>query len=144
MSQWSSGSQVPPMPSGSIIPGAGPTGAVPPQAGRPQPFPGPPMLPMEQSYIENILRMNRGRVATVYTTYENNSEWNALVFRGVVEEAGRDHLILSNPETGEHFLLRMINVDYITFAEPLNYIPIVYPEEQPYFTTAPPRPTRGT
>lgn len=130
-------SQTPPMPSGSIIPGVAPgAGGVSPQTG-----PMPPMLPMEQSFIENILRMNRGKVATVYTTYENNTEWNAIVFRGVIEEAGRDHLILSDPETGESFLLRMVNVDYVTFDEPLNYIPIVYPGQpaQRFMTTAPPR-----
>lgn len=133
--------QTPPMPSGSIIPGAAPgAGTFSPQTGQPGLMPAP-MLPMEQSFIENILRMNRGKVATVYTTYENNSEWNAIVFRGVIEEAGRDHLILSDPETGESFLLRMVNVDYVTFTEPLNYIPIMFPEQsvQQFLTTAPPR-----
>jgi spore germination protein Q len=129
------------MPSGSIIPGVAPGfGGVSPQAGPPG-F-RPSMLPMEQSFIENILRLNRGKVATVYTTYENNREWNALVFRGVIEEAGRDHLILSDPETGESYLLRMINLDYVTFTEPINYIPFTFPggqAQQPFLTTAPPR-----
>ncbi len=35
------------------------------------------MLPIEQSYIENILRLNKGKLATVYTTFEGNSQWNA-------------------------------------------------------------------
>lgn len=88
------------------------------------------MLPLEQSYIENILRLNRGKIATVYMTFENNEEWNAKIFRGRVEEAGRDHIIIGNPETGMHYLLLMVNLDYVTFDEPIEY-------EYPYGAQAP-------
>lgn len=81
----------------------------------------PSGLPLEQSYIENILRLNRGKVATVYMTFENNSEWNAKIFKGRVEAAGRDHIILVDLETGMRYLLLMVNLDYITFDEPLEY-----------------------
>lgn len=81
----------------------------------------PGMLPLEQSYIENILRLNRGKVATVYMTFENNPEWNAKVFRGEIEAAGRDHLILSDRKTGIRYLLLMVYLDYITFDEPITY-----------------------
>ncbi|ALX49847.1 spore coat protein GerQ [Lentibacillus amyloliquefaciens] len=79
------------------------------------------MLPMEQSYIENILRLNEGKEATVYMTFENNEEWNAQIFRGIVEAAGRDHIILRDPRTGRRYLLLMIYLDYVTFDEELNY-----------------------
>lgn len=75
----------------------------------------------EQSYVENILRMNLGKVGTFYMTYENNSEWNAKIFRGVVEAAGRDHIIISDPVTGQRIILLTLNLDYITFDEPLAY-----------------------
>ncbi|MGE5703901.1 MAG: spore coat protein GerQ [Clostridia bacterium] len=97
---------VPPNPSGSMIPGVGVPG---------QPF-------VEESYVENILRMNLGKVATLYMTYENNSQWNAKVFKGVLEAAGRDHIIISDPQTGRRYLLLTVNLDYITFDEPLNYV----------------------
>lgn len=76
---------------------------------------------VEESYVENILRLNRGKLATFYMTYENNSEWNAKVFKGVIEAAGRDHIIISDPATGMRFLLLMLNLDYVTFNEPINY-----------------------
>jgi spore germination protein Q len=81
--------------------------------------PGVPAL--EESYVENILRMNLGKVATLYMTYENNSEWNAKIFKGVLEAAGRDHIIISDPATGKRYLLLTLNLDYITFDEELNY-----------------------
>ncbi|RKQ31564.1 spore coat protein GerQ [Oceanobacillus halophilus] len=81
----------------------------------------PGMLPLQQSYIENILRLNKGKLATVYMTFENNSEWNAMQFRGIIEAAGRDHIILSDPDTGMRYLLLMVYLDYVTFDEELNY-----------------------
>jgi len=80
----------------------------------------------EQSYLENILRMNRGKVATIYTTFENNPEWAAKVFKGRVENAARDHVVLSDPQTGMRYVLLMVNIDYLTFDEPLQYEPGVY------------------
>lgn len=79
------------------------------------------MLPLEESYIENILRLNKGKIATVYMTFENNREWNAKVFRGAIEAAGRDHLILSDPQTGKRYLLPMIYLNYVTFDEEIAY-----------------------
>jgi len=75
----------------------------------------------EESYIENILRLNRGKVGTFYMTYENNSEWNAKIFQGIILAAGRDHIVVSNPQSGERYLLLMINLDYVTFDEPIAY-----------------------
>ena len=81
----------------------------------------PGMLPVEASYIENILRLNKGKLATVYTTFENNREWNAKVFKGIIEAAGRDHLIISDPQTGKRYLIPMVYLDYITFDEEIEY-----------------------
>ncbi|WP_404813442.1 spore coat protein GerQ [Halobacillus yeomjeoni] len=81
----------------------------------------PTMLPTEESYIENILRLNAGKPATVYMTFENNDQWNAKVFKGIVEEAGRDHIVLSDPQTGKYYLLLMVYLDYVTFDEEINY-----------------------
>lgn len=83
----------------------------------------PGQLPMEESYIENILRLNLGKIATIYMTYENNREWNAKIFKGRLEAAGRDHIIISDPMTGMRYLLLMVNLDYITFDEELQYAP---------------------
>ncbi len=103
---------------GSMMPGA-PTGGMIPMSQTGAVIPQP--VPREESYVENILRMNLGKVGTFYMTYENNSEWNAKIFKGVIEAAGRDHIIISDPVTGKRFLLLTLNLDYITFDEPLNY-----------------------
>lgn len=79
------------------------------------------MLPIERSYIENILRLNRGKQVKVYMTFEQNKEWNAKIFEGRIEAAGRDHIILSDSETGKRYLLLMIYLNYVVFDEPINY-----------------------
>ena len=78
-------------------------------------------LPMEQSFIENILRLNKGKKVKAYFTYPDANEWRDKVYDGVIEEAGRDHLIMSDPKTGDWYLLRMIYLDYVTFEERINY-----------------------
>lgn len=82
------------------------------------PMQQPPFI--EQSYIENILRLNRGKLATVYMNFEN-SQWGSKVFQGIIEAAGKDHIIISDPNTGMRYLLLMIYLNYVTFDEPINY-----------------------
>lgn len=103
--QQQGGLQVPPMPSQF------PTGGVGAQV--------PGMLPIEESYIENILRLNRGKHATVYMGFDSTNQQK--VFKGVIEAAGRDHIILSDPQTGVRYLLLMVFLQYITFDEELEY-----------------------
>lgn len=74
----------------------------------------------EQSYIENILRLNRGKLATVYMSFEG-SQWGSKVFKGTIEAAGKDHIILKDPQTGIRYLLLTIYLSYVTFDEELNY-----------------------
>lgn len=78
-------------------------------------------IPFEQSYIENILRLNKGKQIRVHMTFPDSVEWRDLEFRGILEEAGRDHIILSEPSTGKWQLLLMIYVDYVSFDEEINY-----------------------
>jgi spore germination protein Q len=110
---------------GSMGPGAMALGTMAPGTMAPGTMAPGTMVPggpaLEESYIENILRLNLGKTATLYLTFENNAQWNAKVFNGVIEAAGRDHIIISDPQTGMRYLLLMVNLDYITFDEELNY-----------------------
>ncbi len=88
----------------------------------PQPTPQPvPPLFQEQSYIENILRLNKGKVGTFYFTYTDSNEWRDRIFKGVIEAAGRDHIIISDPKTGKRYLFQMIYFQWVEFDEEINY-----------------------
>ncbi|MCK9471696.1 MAG: spore coat protein GerQ [Bacilli bacterium] len=74
----------------------------------------------EQSYIENILRLNIGKVATVYMNFEG-SQWGSKIFKGYILAAGRDHLILQDLQSETRYLLLMVYLDYVTFEGEIEY-----------------------
>lgn len=80
----------------------------------------------ESSYIENILRLNLGKVVSVYMNFEN-SQWGSKIFKGKLEAAGKDHIIISDTSTNMRYLLLTIYLNYVTFDEEINYY---YPYQQ--------------
>ena len=40
-----------------------------------------------------------------------------VIYEGRIEEAGRDHLIISDANTGVWYLIRMIYLNYVEFEE---------------------------
>lgn len=84
------------------------------------------MLELEQSYIENILRLNKGKLATFYFSFPDSVDWRDKTFTGIIEAAGRDHIIISDPKTGRWYLLLMIYLNYVDFDEKINYSPEYY------------------
>ena len=76
----------------------------------------------EQSYIENIIRLNKGKIGRFYMTFPDSLEWRDRVFSGIIEQYGKDHIIISDPTTGKWYLLLLIYLDYVEFDEKINYI----------------------
>ncbi len=84
---------------------------------------GPPMR--EQSYIENILRLNIGQPGVFHFSFEHalESGVNTKAVAGTVVAAGRDHVIIDETATQREFLFPMIYFDYAEFAGKINYFP---------------------
>jgi spore germination protein Q len=80
-----------------------------------------PLTTSEESYIENIIRLNRGKLATFYLTYSDSNEWRDRVYKGVIEAAGVDHIIISDPRDGKRYILLNIYLDWVEFNEEINY-----------------------
>lgn len=76
----------------------------------------------EQSYIENILRLNKGRKVNAYVSFPDSNEWRDKIFSGLIEEAGKDHLIIKDITNGNWYLIKIIYLDYVEFVEPINYL----------------------
>ncbi len=87
-------------------------------------------IPDEQSYIENILRVNKGKRVSVYQSFADSGEWKDRIFTGIIEQSGRDHIILSDPTTGNWYLLLMIYVNFIKFDEEINTVEQFYPSKR--------------
>jgi|LFRM01.1.fsa_nt_gb spore coat protein GerQ len=77
--------------------------------------------PMEQSYIENILRNNIGKKVRVHASFSDSIEWRDRVFVGLIEHAGRDNLIITDQENGKSYLILMIYLDFVEFDEKITY-----------------------
>ena len=83
-----------------------------PAGGRPS---APPER--EQSYIENILRLNIGEPGIFHFSFEHAlaTGVNTRNIAGTVEAAGRDHVIVKETTSGHQFLFPMIYFDYAEF-----------------------------
>ncbi len=75
---------------------------------------------LESSYIENILRLNIGKTVSVYMNFEN-SQWGSKIFKGILEAAGKDHIIISDSTNNTRYMLLSIYLSYITFEDEINY-----------------------
>ena len=75
----------------------------------------------EESYIENILRLNKGKVGTFYMTYNDSLEYRDKVYRGIIQAAGKDHIVISDTRDGKRYILLLVYLDYVEFDEPINY-----------------------
>ena len=78
-------------------------------------------LTMEQSYIENILRLNKGRKVKAYVSYPDSTAWQNKIYEGIIEEAGKDHLIIYDNANNLWYLIRIIYLNYVEFMEPIIY-----------------------
>ena len=80
----------------------------------------------EYTYISDVLRLNKGKKVKLHVTIPNSTDWRDRIFDGIIEYAGGDYVILSNPSTGEWNLIMMIYLDFIIFEESINYSPQFY------------------
>jgi spore germination protein Q len=79
----------------------------------------------EQSYIENILRLNIGEPGVFHFSFTHTvgETLNTRNITGYVEAAGRDHVIVHETSTGHQFLFPMIYFDYAEFFGQVKYFP---------------------
>lgn len=75
----------------------------------------------EQTYLENILRLNIGKLGTFYFTYTGSNDWRDRAYKGVIEQVGRDHFIISDPKNKKHHLFQFVYFDWAEFDEPLQF-----------------------
>ena len=78
-------------------------------------------LEEDKNYIENILKFNKGKKAKFHITVPGSIEWQDRIIEGIIEQNGKDHIIISNPNTGEWYLILMIYLNFVTFEEPINF-----------------------
>lgn len=98
------------------------TGATPPPttSGTPTPSITPPPI-IDQSYVENILRLNIGKLGTFYFTYTGSLDWRDRIYKGILEQAGRDHFVVREQNSQKRYLLQLVYFDWAEFDEEIDY-----------------------
>lgn len=76
---------------------------------------------MEESYIENILRNNKGKKIKVYASFSDSVNHRDKIFEGIIKNAGRDNLVLYDIDNDKHYLILMIYIDFFEFEEEIIY-----------------------
>ena len=62
--------------------------------------------------IDNLLNLNKGKKITIY--------YNDKTFKGILESSFIDYIIISNPSTGNWYILLNKYINYIEFNEQIN------------------------
>ncbi len=72
------------------------------------------------STLEEILKAGIRSKLKIYMTFKDSSEWKDHTFEGILEGSSKEFLILSDPSTGNFFVLPMNAVNYFEFYENFN------------------------
>ena len=75
---------------------------------------------IEDNYIENVLKFNKGKSIKVYASYPVSSTWKDSIYDGVIEESGKDYLIISDPNTGKWYIIPILYINYLEFDEKIS------------------------
>ena len=83
----------------------------------------PPVNPgaIGQTYLGNILKLNIGKLGKSYFTYSDSEKWRDKNYVGIVEDVGRDYILIKDPSSEKRFLLSFIYLLWIEFDEELDF-----------------------
>lgn len=70
----------------------------------------------EETYVDSLLSKNIRKKITIHLNNNDNKD-----ISGILENIGKDYLILSESSTGYSHVVLPIYVNYITFEEEINY-----------------------
>ena len=74
----------------------------------------------ESEYASNLLHKNIGKKVKIYVSFGDSIEWRDSIFEGIIEETGKDYILIYNKETNQRYLLWNVYLDYIVFEDQLN------------------------
>ena len=70
--------------------------------------------------LEDILKINKGKKASIYTSFKNSNEWKDKIFTGIIEDSYKDYIVLSDPKTGTWYIIPIKCIGFIKSEECIN------------------------
>jgi len=74
-----------------------------------------------QDEFGDVFKLNKGKNVKLYASFPGSAMWQDKIFEGIIENSGKDYIVISDPSTGEWNLILFIYVNYISFLENINY-----------------------
>lgn len=83
----------------------------------------PPVNPgaVGQAYLGNVIKLNVGKLAKFYFTYSDSNEWRDKSYIGIIEDAGRDYIMIKDPNSERRYLLSFIYLLWVEFEEEVDF-----------------------
>ena len=69
--------------------------------------------------INDILKLNKGKLVKIYTTFKNENEEKKL--KGIIETEGNNYIIISDPSNGSWYIIKSDYIKYIEFEEAIKF-----------------------
>lgn len=72
------------------------------------------------NYIFNLLKKNIGKLGTFYFTFPSSNEYRDKSFKGILEDVGKDYILMSDSTNGKWYMFVLFYLDYVAFEEEIN------------------------
>lgn len=90
-----------------------------------QPQPMPFDIPKNNEiYLEELIGLNKGKLITIYLTFDDSNLYRDKAFKGIIVGQGKDHVTLCDPKCNKYFVIPLIYTNWIEFDEEVCYLPI--------------------
>lgn len=96
------------------------TGTMPPYQNIQNPNNGNSINLSPEEYAEDLLKLNRGKYAEFYMSYADSNQWKDRIFKGTIEDSGRDYAVLKQDD-GSYVILWLIYLDFVIFPEEISH-----------------------
>ncbi len=96
------------------------TGTMPPYQNIQNPNNGNSINLSPEEYAESLLKLNHGKYAEFYMSYADSNQWKDRIFRGTIEDSGRDYAVLKQDD-GSYVILWLVYLDYVIFPEKITH-----------------------
>ena len=74
----------------------------------------------QRDYAENLFKANIGKRLEVYVSFSDSIEWRDSIFKGILEDAGRDFLLIRDENSNKRYVLWNVYLDYVVFEGEVN------------------------
>jgi len=91
-------------------------GTMPPYQNIPKPVNNNSINLSPEEYAESLLKLNIGKYAEFYMSFSDSIQWKDRIFRGIIEDSGRDYAVLKQDD-GSYVILWLIYLDFVIFPE---------------------------